>query len=280
MPARHSGVTPREKCLALSDHFPRPRLRMRVMAIVLDDVHISLSGAEIVGGLTATIEEGTSVALIGHSGVGKSTVLRVMAGLQSITRGSVLVEGVPPWQLHGDGRISLIFQVPALWPQLTARETMEVTYRLQRHAPDAVRIAAVLREVGLQHASDLYPHQLSVGMAARLALARAFCIPPRVLLLDEPFAAVDPLRRGELSMKLEELREAGNTTTVWVTHDLEEALRFSTSVIVLGGKPATVIARVNLGAVPFGLADEDLPPDLAEAKQELRRIIRSAEVAP
>src|SRR5205085_4467076 len=127
---------------------------------------------------------------------------------------------------------------------------LKLTFNLQGRKPDAGQIEELLQRVGLTHAKSLYPYQLSVGMKARAAIARAFCVPPRILLMDEPFAAIDPLRRLDLNKQVQRLREEFGCTALWATHDVVEALQFATQIIAIAPPPAGTATILDLSGMP------------------------------
>lgn len=219
------------------------------MRVNIKDLEVNLSGRPVLRGVNADILSGSSTAIVGVSGAGKTTILRCVAGLLQPSSGSVTIEGKPPQSFYGQGLLAYLFQEPYLWRHRTVRQGLELTFTLLGRTPDAGQIEALLNSVGLIQAEFLYPHQLSVGMKARAAIARAFCVPPRVLLMDEPFAAIDPLRRLDLNRQVQMLREGYGCTTIWVTHDVVEALQFATRIIAIAPPPdgtATVIDLVNM----------------------------------
>ena len=182
--------------------------------VVLHDVHLALAQGEV-------------ASLVGASGCGKSTLLTIASGLDTAYRGSVALDGVA---VHGpvDG-IGLMFQEPRLFPWLTAAHNVAFAGE-----PDRERIAALLDEVGLEGRGNALPHQLSGGQAQRVALARALYRQPRVLLLDEPFSAVDAFTRIQLQDVLVRVARDHGVTVLLVTHDVDEALYLSDRVVLLG----------------------------------------------
>jgi len=195
---------------------------------VLRDVHLALQPGEI-------------VSLVGASGCGKSTLLAIAAGLDTSYRGRVLQDGVA---VTGpvDG-IGLIFQEPRLFPWLTAAQNIGFGGEA-----DPERIAALLEEVGLAGRGNALPHQLSGGQAQRVALARGLYLQPRVLLLDEPFSAVDALTRRQLQEVLLKLARERAATVLLVTHDLDEALFLSDRIVLLDGAASSFDAPRGRGA--------------------------------
>jgi NitT/TauT family transport system ATP-binding protein len=203
-------------------------------------------------GVDLTVEPGQIVALIGPNGSGKSTLLRVVAGLLRPDRGQVTLDGEP---ITGpDPRIGIVFQEPRLLPWRST--AANVAYPLELAgvsiAERRERVAALLGTVGLEGASAKVPSQLSGGMRQRAALARALTLEPRVLLLDEPFSALDELTRERLNLELLALTAGTPTTVILVTHSVQEAIFLADRVVVLSAGPGRGVA--------------DLPVDLARPR--------------
>lgn len=204
----------------------------------------------VFGGLDLEVQAGEVVALLGASGCGKSTLVRLVAGLERPDAGVVRVGHRA---VSGPlDRVGLMFQEPRLLPWLDAWANVAfgLSDGVRGTADGDRRVRELLSAVGLPEAGSLLPHQLSGGMAQRVALARALARAPEVLLLDEPFGAVDALTRAGLQNLLLEVASRARTTVLLVTHDVEEALRIAARLVVLGGRPA----RVTLDAVVPGSA--------------------------
>ncbi len=195
---------------------------------VLDDVHLQ-------------VKPGEFVAVLGPSGCGKSTLLRLVAGLERPTAGSVQLGEEPVAGV--DPRCAIVFQEPRLFPWKTIAANVALGARRHR---GAVNTSDLLERVGLAGFDRAYPHQLSGGMAQRAALARGLAGRPDVLLLDEPFAALDALTRMEMQDLLVDVCQFARPTVLMVTHDVDEALYLADRVIVMGARPATVIATVDV----------------------------------
>ncbi|MFJ3519217.1 MULTISPECIES: ABC transporter ATP-binding protein [unclassified Streptomyces] len=198
---------------------------------------------------------GSFTALLGPSGCGKSTILNMVAGFVRPASGTVTAGGLP---VHGPGpERGVVFQHYALFPWRTARGNVE--FALKRlglpRTERRRRALAALAEVGLADGAEKYPAQLSGGMQQRVALARALAAEPEVLLMDEPFGALDALTRTRMQSLLRELWQRRGTTVLFVTHDIDEALALAGRVIVLGGSPGRVLAD---HAVPAGPPDPGL----------------------
>lgn len=219
------------------------------MRVNIKQLKVSLSNRPVLCGIDLQIESGSSTAIVGLSGVGKTTLLRCIAGLTSPTSGAVLIDGKSPQEFYGGGLLSFLFQEACLWPHLTVQESLELTCKILGRVPNTSHIKHQLAMVGLANAASLYPYQLSVGMKARAAIARAFCIPPKVLLMDEPFAAIDPLRRLDLNRQVQDLRKQHNTTVIWVTHDVIEALQFATHIVAIA-PPNGITNSLDLSCIP------------------------------
>ncbi|MFZ0694181.1 MAG: sulfate ABC transporter ATP-binding protein [Alphaproteobacteria bacterium] len=191
-------------------------------------------------GFDLNVSDGEFVALLGPSGSGKTTLLRVIAGLDWADSGTVLFNGVDASPRHVRERsVGFVFQHYALFRHMTVFENVAFGFRVKprRTRPSESeireRVTALLRLVQIEHFSDRYPSQLSGGQRQRVALARALAIEPRVLLLDEPFGALDAKVRKELRRWLRELHDRMKLTSVFVTHDQEEALELADRVVVM-----------------------------------------------
>ncbi|HWN69711.1 MAG TPA: ABC transporter ATP-binding protein [Haliangium sp.] len=218
----------------------------RTLSIV--DLHKSFvqerGHVPVLSGISVEVQPGELVCILGASGCGKSTLLRVVAGLETPDAGAVSLGGVP---LQGPGLDrGLVFQEPRLFPWLDVAQNVAFGLSGRAEAEPApardARVAEHLRLVGLSGFERAYPHQLSGGMAQRVALARALVNRPALLLLDEPFGALDALTRAEMQDELLRLRAAERFTALLVTHDIEEAAYLADRVIVMSPRPARVAA--------------------------------------
>ena len=223
-----------------------PLLGMRGIAKTYDG-----RGAAVpaVAGVDLDVQDGEFLSLLGPSGCGKSTLLMMMAGIETPTRGEVTFGGMP---LPGPRRdIGIVFQDATLLPWLTALENVLFPLRIlrERIAPRRADAARLLDSVGLEGAHARKPAALSGGMRQRVAICRALIHAPRLLLMDEPFSALDAITRDQMNLLLAELLERERRSVVFVTHSIREAAFLSDRILVLGGRPAGIVAEV---AVPFG----------------------------
>ncbi|GAC1628393.1 MAG: ABC transporter ATP-binding protein [Chloroflexota bacterium] len=200
--------------------------------------------------LNLVVESGEFVSLLGPSGCGKTTALRIVAGFERADQGRVLIEGTDITDMPANRRdMGMVFQAYSLFPNMTAQQNVEFGLRIRKQgsAERARRASELLALVGLASATKRYPHQLSGGQQQRVALARALAIEPRVLLLDEPLSALDAKVRVQLREEIRRIQTQLGITTLYVTHDQEEALSVSDRVVVLSqgqieqvGKPAEI----------------------------------------
>lgn len=213
-------------------------------------------GVEAVLPTDITFAAGQTTALVGASGCGKSTLLRMIAGLETPSAGTIEIGGEPPAQTLRKAGLSVAFQDPSLLPWRSVRGNIELALSLARRPVDRAAIDQLVALVGLDGFADTRPAQLSGGMRQRAAIARALATEPRLLLLDEPFGAVDELTRQQLAQDLPRLWEARGTTTILVTHSVTEAVMLSDRVIVLSPRPAEIVADIAID-LPRPRAPED-----------------------
>ncbi|NUP54153.1 MAG: ABC transporter ATP-binding protein [Catenulispora sp.] len=225
-------------------------------------------GAPVLDGIDLDVAPGEFVCLLGASGCGKSTLLTIAAGLDAPTQGTVEVP---------DGRAALMFQESALFPWLTAGQNIDLALRLRglsarrERRAEAERLLALVR---LHGAYDKRPHQLSGGMRQRVALARALAQDSSVLLMDEPFAALDAITRDVLHEELVRLWEATGLAVVFVTHNVREAVRLGQRVVLLSSRPGRVARewRVDIPQ-PRRVEDKDVAELSIEITEHLREEI-------
>ncbi len=190
------------------------------------------------GPVTLSLDRMTVLSVIGPSGCGKSTLLRLVAGLETPARGSIHLDSSAVTGPRGD--IGVAFQDPRLMPWLTVRRNVGLGLWAWSAAERAAAVDAAIAKVALTKFADALPKQLSGGMAQRVGLARSLVARPRILLLDEPFAALDPLTRIKMQDHLLDIVEFGVPNVLLITHDIEEAIVLSDRIVVLEGPPGHI----------------------------------------
>ena len=192
--------------------------------------------------VNTTIDEGTFVTVVGPSGCGKTTLLNLIAGFEPPSAGRILVDGQP---VAGPGRDrAVVFQQPSLYPWLTVAENIAFGLTLRNGKVDAERVAAMVEIMGLSGFEHHHSYELSGGMQQRVAIARALIVEPRILLMDEPFGALDAQTRGEMQEFLLGLWRRVHPTVLFITHDVEEAVLLADRVLVMSARPGRVVRDV------------------------------------
>jgi NitT/TauT family transport system ATP-binding protein len=219
--------------------------------LAIENLSVRFQGAATatLEGIQLDVQPGQFLAIVGPSGCGKSTLLRVIAGLQKSTGGSVTTVA----ETEDPIRFGFVFQHPTLLPWRTAKGNLRLPFELGHQQVDeqqlAERVMEVLAAVGLSvEDANKRPPQMSGGMQMRLSLARGIIMNPDILLLDEPFAAVDDLLRLQLQEDVAKLHDSRQMTTILVTHNLHEAVFMSDRIVVLGGTPAQITADITIPA--------------------------------
>lgn len=239
-------------------------------AITIENVAKTYGSKTIFESLDLAVGPSEFVCLLGQSGCGKTTLLHMIAGLESPTGGTITVQGE---RVNGpDPRRGVVFQDPRLYPWLSVRENVALGPRLRRATLDEDRIDSLLELVGLDGVADAVPGELSGGMAQRAALARTLANDPEILLLDEPFSALDELTKLDLQDELARIREQLSIPIVFVTHDIEEAVYLGDRVAVVGDESTDLRGIVDVERA--GRAPTD--SNALERRQELFELLRLA----
>ena len=242
----------------------------------LNAIQKSFGSNDVLHGVSLDITSGEFVSFLGASGCGKTTLLRIVAGLESVTSGTVEIDGRSVTNLPPESRdIAMMFQSYALLPHLTVAENVRFPLRMRRMGSrDAqhAKVNSALDTVQLRSLSERRPHQLSGGQQQRVALARAIVSGPKVLLLDEPLSNLDARLREDMQVELIEIHKRLGLTTLFVTHDQEEALSLSNRVVLLNsgrieqqGTPSEIYARPASAFASSFLGSANLVPVNVEA---------------
>jgi NitT/TauT family transport system ATP-binding protein len=220
-------------------------------------------GGRALEGVDLTVEPGEFVSLIGPSGCGKSTLLRIIADLLTPTRGEIRVNGKSATEARLDRDYGMVFQAPVLMDWRTVARNVELPLEIMGvpRPERARRSAELLHLVELDGFGERHPWQLSGGMQQRVAIARALAPNPRLLLMDEPFGALDEMTRERLNLELTGIWSRTGTTVVFVTHSIPEAVFLSTRVLVMSARPGRISAAITI----------DLPQPRSAASRESAR---------
>ncbi|MBL8834020.1 MAG: ABC transporter ATP-binding protein [Rhodospirillales bacterium] len=250
---------------------------MSATAISFDDVRLSLGGDRIYDSVSFSVRAGEFVCLLGPSGCGKSTSLRIIGDLIAADSGAVSVLGRPPKEAWSD--IAFVFQSPRLVAWRTAIANVLLGVELRFGKAEARRridrAKSLLAMVGLADSAGKYPLMLSGGERQRVSIARALAVDPTIVLMDEPFSALDPNTRRRLRGEIERIWQETGKTILFVTHDIDEALTLADRIVLLSNKPTRVLEVVDVPAVrPRALKSD---PTLIALHERLNTLFRSLE---
>jgi NitT/TauT family transport system ATP-binding protein len=251
----------------------------------LDTFSVSLSyptssGAiEALRGISLSVKDGEFVSLVGPSGCGKSSLLKLILGLERPTQGSIAIGGA---EISGPSRgVGAVFQAPVLLPWRTIEQNVLLpvdVMRLDRKAATA-RARALLQLVGLGEFGSRYPYELSGGMQHRAAIVRALIHDPRLLIMDEPFAALDAITREQMASELQRIYLESGKTVVFITHSISEAVFLSDRIVVMSARPGRIVATFeNASPRPRTFASL-ASPELAQLSAEIRNSLDLASAA-
>lgn len=235
--------------------------------------------ASAVENVSLTMDRGEFVTLLGPSGCGKSTLLKLVSGLTPVTEGQVKVNGMTP--VNARELMSFIFQDATLLPWRTVAQNVGLGLELE-YAARALRkerVERMLELVGLQDVAHRYPRQLSGGMKMRVSIARALVSRPRILLMDEPFAALDEMTRDRLNEELLRLYAEHKWTVLFVTHSVAEAVFLSTRIVILAPHPGRVAHEVQVDLPWPRTAETRESPEFEEAVTSTSRLLRGVHPA-
>lgn len=194
--------------------------------------------------INLTVNQGEFVTLVGSSGCGKSTVLRLIANLEKPSQGDI------KWYKKYDNELAFVFQEPALMPWATVYDNINLPLKLSQINPRQARLkcSSAIELVNLQGFENVYPRELSGGMKMRVSIARALVTEPNIMLMDEPFGALDDMTRTKLNADLLRLWEQKNWTVIFVTHNISEAVFLSNRVIFMASNPGRILGEINIDA--------------------------------
>lgn len=210
------------------------------------------NGTIALNNMSLGVEAGEFISLVGPSGCGKSTVLKIIAGLDDVSSGQI------KWQKKNPNKgLAFVFQEPALMPWATVRDNVILPLKLSHIPPRQaqMRCSEAIHLVGLKGFENAYPRELSGGMKMRVSIARALVTEPQVMLMDEPFGALDEMTRSKLNKDILKLWEQQKWTVIFVTHNIYEAVHLSNRVLVMAARPGRILADVKIN-VPYPRPDD------------------------
>lgn len=243
------------------------------MPIAIEHVSKSFGTLLAVDNVSVTIEDGTFVTILGASGCGKSTLLNMVAGLSFPTRGRLMLDGTPIAK-PGPERV-VVFQQPGLFPWLNLRDNIAFGLRMRSAARNIEwsRVDELIEVMGLRGFERHRPYELSGGMQQRVAIARALVMTPRVLLMDEPFGALDAQTRHQMQQFLLDLWDKIRATVIFITHDIDEAIFLGDRVVVMSARPGRVALEEKVPLKRPRHWDMTLEPAFLDLKRRTMEIL-------
>ena len=240
------------------------------------------NGTVALGNVDLDIRRGEFVSLLGPSGCGKSTVLRIVSGLMTPSAGTVSWSAGTSAAADGSPNVGYVFQDPTLMPWATVAKNVWLPFRLRGISYESVRpvIEEALDMVGLSAFADSHPRELSGGMRMRVSIARALATKPKVLLMDEPFAALDEITRQKLNDDLLRLWEANGWTVVFVTHSVFESAYLSSRIVVMGARPGHILETIEVPEPYPRNEDYRSSPGYAQVCKRASQVLKSAMSRP
>jgi NitT/TauT family transport system ATP-binding protein len=234
-------------------------------------------GVHALEGVTLEIRDGEFVCVVGPSGCGKSTLLRLLAGLDTCERGRLILDGEPV--VGSSPRVGVVFQAANLLPWLNVRENVRLPLRVGgRHAPAENRVDELLSMTGLGDFGQRYPYELSGGMQQRAGICRALARDPEVLLMDEPFGALDALTRERMNLELQRIWQDNRKTILLITHSISEAIFLADRVVVMSARPGRILKELPVNIPRPRTFDEIIShPDYQPLAREIRTLLTGQE---
>jgi NitT/TauT family transport system ATP-binding protein len=226
-------------------------------------------------GINLTVNDGDFVSFIGPSGCGKTTLLRVIADLEQATAGTIAVNGMSPAQARMARAYGYVFQAPALYPWRTVEKNVGLPLEIMGTADAASRVKRNLELVNLGGFEKKFPWQLSGGMQQRVSIARALAVEPKLLLMDEPFGALDEIVRDKLNQQLLELWAATKKTVVFVTHSIPEAVFLSSKIVVMSPRPGRIIDVIETNLPANRTLDVRETPEFLKIAHRVREGLKA-----
>ena len=226
-------------------------------------------------GVNLTVNDGDFVSFIGPSGCGKTTLLRVIADLERATGGTIEVNGMSPGQARMARAYGYVFQAPALYPWRTVEKNVGLPLEIMGLSDPSERIKRNLELVNLSGFEKKFPWQLSGGMQQRVSIARALAVEPKLLLMDEPFGALDEIVRDKLNQQLLELWAATKKTVVFVTHSIPEAVFLSSKIVVMSPRPGRIIDVIETNFPAKRTLDIRETPEFLKVAHRVREGLRA-----
>lgn len=227
--------------------------------------------------LNMNVEKGKFISIIGSFGIGKSTLLKIISGLEEINSGKIIINNKSVKTLKKDNKIGFAFQEPMLLPWRTVYDNINLPCEIKK-IDKKNKIENLLKKVDLFDKEKVYPSELSGGMQRIVSILRSIVLEPSILLLDEPFSSIDEINRDDLHEKLISLQQEKKITTILVTHSIHEAVYLSDEIYILGNSPTEIIKKIkihNPRNKDKKFSEETLDK-VNEIKKELRKVIKNA----